>query len=845
MVSIVLTALLAASSFSPTPTQKLVSPTTGAITLELGTLSDPLHGDLVSAVRTWALSQRTHYGLPVNASLRSGDAFSTKFGASFHLQQTVNDVDVYGARLVVTLDATGRVVQVASSLEPVSKVLDGGLSHDEAMRRAGKTVPFTMLRPDGVPYGGAKRFFMQVGDELHAAWVTNVKTAEGQKNWYVAIDAVTGAQLFAQDRVHHASPLSANVYPISPGGLDAGVGATPTVIGTLTFNDGGTMIGDSCAFPQADGGIEFAPNDGGELCGTKLMSYNCCPSEGCAPDAGPKRYVGNLTFQGFNVSVDLAMCDRLRRASNVTNPSGDFRYTPVDPPVNKTVVDPADPSNSDEFAEVHSFFHVNRVYEWVRGLSATAAPIFPGDGGILPFTMRDERRTPAQEPAIWSNVMFPNVQEIAANPTCVIQPPCKVNTLMRVDNAAFFPRENFAQLPIPGFDTGVDTLLIFQGNSADAAYDATVIQHEFGHGVVYATANLTFSDIASDNRSANNEGGALHEGFADFIAGAFNNQAGIGPYFGPRALAAAGVIPTGVAQDSFLRTLDNTYACPDVLWGEVHQDSQHVSASLWKARTTVFAGADQGHTFDAAFYAMLVSIAPNADFAQVAAVMAVKVGVAFPSIATASAQMTQIFTDKGVIGCSKIIDVTGATTARPYYGVAAASAPLDTSMIPGPYQIKISAPMGASAVKIVATEAAAGLGAQPPVVSALIKTDSPITFTRTLTAITNDAAKTMALASGSGTVPYDAPAGSTIYVSLGNVGGGATLQNVKVTVVPIVPDAGAVDAGVDAGVMDAGSLEAITDVTGPTAPGCGCSSFDAFSTVGLLAIFALRRRTSR
>jgi hypothetical protein len=294
-----------------------------------------------------------------------------------------------------------------------------------------------------------------------------------------------------------------------------------------------------------------------------------------------------------------------------------------------------------------------------------------------------------------------------------------------------------------------------------------------------------------------------------------------------------------VPQDSFLRTLDNTFACPEVLWGEVHQDSQHVAAALWKARATVFQGTDTGHTFDAAFYAMLVSIAPNADFAQVASVMAAKVGVAFPGIATASAQMTQIFTDKGVIGCSKIIDVSGATSGRPYYGVVAASPPLDTSMIPGPYQLKISAPTGASAVKISAMESGGGLGGQAPVVSALIKTDSPITFTRTAMAITNDATKTSALANGSGTVAYDAPAGSTIYVSLGNIGGGATLQNVKVTVVPIPPPA--IDAGVDAGV-DAGTLEAITDVTGPTAPGCGCSSFDAASTFGLLALIALRRR---
>ena len=106
----------------------------------------------------------------------------------------------------------------------------------------------------------------------------------------------------------------------------------------------------------------------------------------------------------------------------------------------------------------------------------------------------------------------------------------------------------------------------------------------------------------------------------------------------------------GSRADRYLRTMDNPQTCPDVLWGQVHQDSVHVAGALWTVRQTLFQGTDQGEKFDAAFYAMLVSLAPNADFAVTAAAMAARVATAFPGMATASAQMTQTFQARGVIG---------------------------------------------------------------------------------------------------------------------------------------------------------------------------------------------------
>ncbi|MEW5740710.1 MAG: hypothetical protein AB1938_17415 [Myxococcota bacterium] len=867
MLSTLVSLLAAASVTQPVPTHQVLTDDGAFPKVEVGLLSAPLVGNPVDAARVWALSQRERYGLPAGSTLTSKESFSTRFGASFHLAQTVKGVEVYGAKLVVTLDEQARVVTVTSSLEHVSRVLDGeALSVEQALALASQGLPMTALRPDGVPYGGAGRFYFRVGDELHLGFLAHVQTLDQTKNWYVAVDAVTGRQLFVQNRVHHAA-RDAQVYPVSPGGLDAGVGLTPTVLRSLTHADGGSMIAADCAQLQLDGGMATFANDAGELCGTQLTMYNCCPSEGCAPDAGPRRAAGTASFMGFAVQYDVAICDRTRRASNVRNPSGDFVYTPGDPPVNRTVVEAGDRANSDEFAEVHSFYHVNTVYDWVRRLSVKAENLDAGAGPIAPFRMRDERRSPPQKVAVWTNVMFPNFTELTSGGLqCLLTPPCRANTLMRVDNAAFFPRENFAQLPLPGFDTGVDTLLIFQGNSADAAYDATVIQHEFGHGVVYSTAALGFDTVAMDTRSANNEAGALHEGFADYIAAAFNNLADVGPYFGPRATAGAGV--PGVSQDAYLRSMNNTFTCPGVLWGEVHQDSQHVAGALWDARKMHFQGTDQGDTFDAAFYAMLVSLTPNADFAMTATVMTACVKRAFPTIADAETKMSTLFMQRGVVGCSKVLDFPAGSAPRPYYGVPDASSSFAGSIIPGPFQFKIPAPQGASRVTLAAQVGGGGnpFGGQPPTPVLLVGAGAPITFTRSGGTLINTAQASGMAPNGAGSVDVNVPCGSDVYVTIAARNGGVSLQNVNLTVTPLTSctpmDGGAgggggADGGAGGGAGggsgggggDTVVLPSVGEGNaasgGAAKTGCGCSTpVDAGGLV-LLVLWALRRRPRR
>ncbi|MBL9036891.1 MAG: hypothetical protein JNG84_00120, partial [Archangium sp.] len=296
-------------------------------------------------------------------------------------------------------------------------------------------------------------------------------------------------------------------------------------------------------------------------------------------------------------------------------------------------------------------------------------------------------------------------------------------------------------------------------------------------------------------------------------------------------------------------------------------DSQHVSAALWAGRVA-FAGTDNGATYDQAFYAMLVSISPSADFAATAAAMTARVKQAFPANTGAEAQMNAIFQAKGVTGCSKVLEVTSTTPARPYFAVPVISA-LGNSLLPGPFQFKLSVPSGARRVTVQGQLAAGSpLGGAAATLTALVKASSPITFTRSGNTLTNDSTESKELTGmGTATAAIDVaiPCGSTseVYVALAAPArSGATAQSVSVTVEPLQNCMLPVDAGtpmpmdggstLDAGVPDAGpsvdtktvpSLGAGNVTSGkPAATGCGCTSVDLAPVLAAAALLFLRRR---
>lgn len=785
--------LLASSCLAAAPLEHLDA-LTGQVRLRRGVLSAPLTGEPQAAALGWALEHGSELGLPGSSSLRGAASFDTRFGASVHLQQTLNGVDVYGARLVVTLDAHARVVLLSSSLAAFSAARSSwSVDADTALRTAARTVPLPALRDDGTPWGGGRAVYFPVGDEVHAGWLVHVPTVDVRHNWYVAVDAIDGEVLWRRDRVAHAA-LDADAYEPSPGGLDAGVGVTPTTHVQLKHADGGSML-------LADAG--------GFLVGAHVDAFNCCLNAGCAPDAGPKRATGMTLLPGGTapVSYDVVVCDRRRRA---TNAAGSFVFAPVDPPT-VTAPSQSDPASSDPFAEVQAFYQLNRAWDRVRALATGPFPLGPL--------------------TTWVNVVFPDLESCAGA-------SCTVDRFARLDNAAFVTVEEGMNVPLPDYRSPVDTVMLFQGDRADFAYDATVLWHELGHGVVYATTKLDFDTLTVSQRAANTEGGALHEAFADYTAAIQGDGPLLGPYVAPRS--SSGGLSTGLRLDTFGRSVDNAEKCPDVLSGEPHRDSQHVSGALWQARRDHFQGTDQGRTFDAAWYAMLVSLAPQAGFADMAAAMDLHVDEAFPD---GGALMESVFSERGVTGCSDVVEAAGPL--GPYVIGSRTQTTLSSgSLIPGPYQLLVRTPQGATALSVSATVA----GNQAPALKVLARAGAPIKFTKLGTTLISDAVgkADASVADGglSAQVSIDSAcdAGAELYVALANTGSTpVALDAVAVTVTP-KPECVPSSEG-----PDAGTLPALPDggfVLSPPAPHCGCGAASWALPLAALAL-VLRRRRAR
>lgn len=115
--------------------------------------------------------------------------------------------------------------------------------------------------------------------------------------------------------------------------------------------------------------------------------------------------------------------------------------------------------------------------------------------------------------------------------------------------------------------------LRFGIGGVDDAEDAEIILHEYGHAL---------QDDQVKGFGATNEGGAMGEGFGDYLAGSFfadRKPARLQPCVGSwDAVAYSGDDPPN------LRRLDSNKKYPRDMQGEVHADGEIWSACLWELR---------------------------------------------------------------------------------------------------------------------------------------------------------------------------------------------------------------------------------------------------------------------
>jgi hypothetical protein len=351
----------------------------------------------------------------------------------------------------------------------------------------------------------------------------------------------------------------------------------------------------------------------------------------------------------------------------------------------------------------------------------------------------------------------------------------------------------------------------------------------------------------------------MNEGFADFWAGARSGSPQIGQYVGEW-----GDLGIGQGEGS-LRDLENTFTCPSVLAGEVHQDSQHFSAAVWAARKQI-AGTDAAlqKQFDRAVLDALRHIVPLSTFEAAANAIADEVGTSMG--ATAKTQALKPMTDKGIIGCQRVVDLEPATPRTGYF-----LAPVDTThanapAAPGPVQFRVQPPMGATALKLTATGGVGQLGgliggtsSGPPMLHVLAKEGGRIVFTRTTTITADTTVGADFTRSGQravATVDIDGGCGGTEqYLALENTSdqGEWQLDTLAVEFTIDAAKAAACTAKPDGGSPDAGSVVADGGTGGGTGgtgggsggdtakSGCGCGSAGAL-VVSVIGLLARRRR---
>lgn len=202
---------------------------------------------------------------------------------------------------------------------------------------------------------------------------------------------------------------------------------------------------------------------------------------------------------------------------------------------------PADKSDpEDPFAEVQMYYHMHQMHDFFKGDFGLTDLDFPLYGLVNVSLYIDEAFGGFLGQSGWQG--FPN--------------------------AAFMPKEAFAQLGLPERETGA--IVFGQYDDLDFAYDASVIYHEYTHAMVGTTRLL---GTLVDATGLDNLPGAMNEGFADYFAASFRNAPVIGAY----AL-------TAFPGQNLDRDMSQFKKCPDDLYTEVHADGKIIGSTLWELR---------------------------------------------------------------------------------------------------------------------------------------------------------------------------------------------------------------------------------------------------------------------
>ena len=197
---------------------------------------------------------------------------------------------------------------------------------------------------------------------------------------------------------------------------------------------------------------------------------------------------------------------------------------------------------------------------------------------------------------------------------------------------------------VEGYDNSfyqpANDVIAFGTGGVDDAEDAEVIIHEYGHAV---------QDAQVPGWGNAPEGGAMGEGFGDFLAAAYYARTSRG--FGDVCVADWDATSYSSANPTCLRRTDSKKRYPKDMTNQVHADGELWSAYLWRLRQKL--GTSAVSRSDNAIKLVLTShelLTPDADFAA-----------AIAALRTAAKRMKKST-------WAKYVDSVAKQTSMPYRG---------------------------------------------------------------------------------------------------------------------------------------------------------------------------------
>ena len=313
---------------------------------------------------------------------------------------------------------------------------------------------------------------------------------------------------------------------------------------------------------------------------------------------GPYARVMNCLNEpgGVETSIDIGqtpivigLC-RLEQVA-AADETGSFLH--IEPPA-----DMGDPN--DPFAEVQTYFHMNRVHDFfAEGFG------FGGREGPL--------------------LALVNVQV-----SMKIAAPVWIG----IENAAFIPGDSIAKLEdLAGVPSPVqeDMLVFAQGRNLDISYDGDVVYHEYTHAVVGDRLSMNRADRFGSDRGPR----SLNEAMADYFAAALTES----PVMGGYSLGSLGAE----------RDLSKELLCPRDATGEEHDDGHVFASALWTIRSML-----GGPTADPLIFDAMLGFGPATSFGEAVDALASAADALDPP---RGAELRGLFDIRGLAACERIKDI--------------------------------------------------------------------------------------------------------------------------------------------------------------------------------------------